>query len=248
MQLHAISGSSVIPASEAKKDLSYICLECNEIVHLKKGKKRENHFYHPHKKTLCHQNNKSAAHIRMQLRIKSLIPDIILEKKIASRIADLCWEDQKIVFEIQCSPISIEESKRRSIEYAQAGYTAVWILHDRRFNRYRVGKAESYLRNHHTTFFTDGNTIYDQAERCSSRYRISRGAKMEVDLRLPQKNSKKCPSRSWPLSFHGDLLSSPHNLAHLSKKHKRYFQSSTYRKIKRGMQFLIWKILDICCE
>ncbi len=110
------------------------------------------------------QYGKSLSHLQIQLHLKALEPQLILEKKIENRIADAVWEEKKIVFEIQFSPISLEEVQNRCRDYQRLGYTPIWILHDRRFNRPWMSPAEEYLRTHATTFFTDGHHFYDLSD------------------------------------------------------------------------------------
>jgi competence CoiA-like predicted nuclease len=52
------------------------------------------------------------------------------------RIADLVWEEKKIIFEIQCSEISSLEAARRTRDYGMKGYEVIWILDDRVFSNH----------------------------------------------------------------------------------------------------------------
>jgi competence protein CoiA len=84
----------------------------------------------------------------------------------------------------------------------------VWILHDRRFNRWKLSGAEQAMR-HRPHYFTDMDSrgvgrVYDQWATLLRGRRISRGQKHVVDLSQPRRLN--APSfRGWTLSFAGDL-------------------------------------------
>lgn len=160
------------------------------------------------------QHFKSVAHSKIQLHLKSLIPGSLLEKSFPSigRIADVVWEEKKIVFEIQCSPISKEEAQSRCQDYESLGYTPVWILYSKRFNRKKLSKAEKFLRTR-VCFFADGFKIYDQFEVIQERKRLFLGPPLSVELHKPLLPAPSLENpilaiseRSWPISFEGDLL------------------------------------------
>ena len=160
------------------------------------------------------QHFKSVAHSKIQLHLKSLIPEALLEKSFPSigRIADVVWEEKKIVFEIQCSPISKEEVESRCLDYEGLGYTPVWILYSKRFNRKKLSDAEKFLRKR-VCFFADGFKIYDQLEVIQGEKRLFRGPPLTAELHKPLAEVpflEKIPlfisERSLPISFEGDLL------------------------------------------
>ncbi len=247
MQLYALDKSSLVLASHAVRDRSYICPECHGFVRIRGGGRRQIHFYHARRPASCRQHGKSLAHLQIQLHLKSLIANLTLEKRFENRIADAHWAEEKIVFEIQCSPISLAEAKKRCEDYLKLGFTPVWILHDRRFNRFKLTPAEVYLRTQTTTFYTDGRAIYDQFDVCQDFRRVFRGPKIFVNLTLPQKKPiKPLFSRNWPLSFRGDLFdrADDQHLDHLRKIEKRYQKKQRWKKWKRAYKFLIYRLLE----
>lgn len=249
MQLYALDKSSLILASHAARDQSYVCPECHGLVRKRGGERRQTHFYHVRRPASCRQHGKSLAHLQIQLHLKSLIPSLSLEKKFPSRIADACWNEEKIVFEIQCSPISLEEAKNRNEDYLKEGFTPVWILLDRRYNRARLSPAEEYLRTHTTTFFTDGRSFYDQFDVCQGSRRVFRVPKIVVDLTRPLKKSlDPLFSRTWPLSFQGDLFhrTKGQELAYFKKIARRYQKRRWLIKWKGVYKFLLYKLLENC--
>jgi competence protein CoiA len=224
MQLYALENNLPIFSTHAVRHKDYYCPECKAIVRLRKGPYRKPHFYHPSASSGCSQHKKSLAHLQSQLRIQDLLPsgEGQMEKPFPeiARIADVAWEQKKIVFEIQCSPISFQEAQQRSRDYQKLGYTPVWILHDRRFNKRRLSASEDLLRKcgcYYTNIDEKGHgEFYDQFDICSHNRRIFRGSPLKVDLRHPsifQLNEKNLPQvvlarlENWRLSFLGDLIS-----------------------------------------
>jgi competence protein CoiA len=247
MQLYALDKSSLVLAAHAIRNRSYLCPECHGFVRIRGGGRRQIHFYHARRPASCRQHGKSLAHLQIQLHLKSLIPSLNLEKKFQTRIADAHWAEEKIVFEIQCSPISLQEAKSRCEDYLKLGFTPVWILHDRRYNRFRLSPAEEYLRSQTTTFFSDGRIIYDQFDVCHASRRVFRGPKILVNLTLPQKKPiEPLFLRNWPLSFQGDLFhrANHQHLEHLKKIEKRYQKKHRWNKWKGAYKFLLYRLLE----
>jgi competence CoiA-like predicted nuclease len=319
MQLYALDKSSLVLASHAVRDRSYLCPECHGLVRIRGGGRRQIHFYHARRPATCRQHGKSLAHLQIQLHLKSLIPSLTLEKRFECiprlsknlaldtasasdlqqaqplrkqamfknmadgrsckddglrkhikcpmdilcaeqgavqnqifgqfryRIADACWIDEKIVFEVQCSPITLQEAKTRCEDYRKLGFTPVWILHDRRYNRFKLTPAEEYLRSQTTTFYSDGRSIYDQFDVCQSLRRVFRGPKIVVNPAKPQKKAlEPLFSRNWPLSFHGDLFHriTPQQLEHLKKIQKMYQKKRRWNLWKRAYRFLLYRLLE----
>ena len=108
-----------------------------------------------------------------------------------NRIADLCWEKEKIVFEIQCSFLSLQEAENRIQDYGSLGYEVVWLLDDRKFNRYRAGPTELFLRKGPAYYFSLKQGLqsqyYDQFEIFAENRRVRKGSKLTIDLRRVKK-------------------------------------------------------------
>lgn len=193
MQYYALDGEQLVQAIHAERQKDYFCPECRAPLRLRKGAERAAHFYHLVTPSFCHQNNKSLTHLTIQWILLELLPagEAVMERIFPSigRIADVAWEKQKIVFEIQCSPITAEEALERCEAYQSLGYRPVWILHDRRFNKRRSSLAESYLRKNRC-YYTDidekgHGKIYDQWDIAKGGRRIFRGPPLRVDLTKP---------------------------------------------------------------
>ncbi len=151
MQLYALDENlTVIFAKNAVKHHNYICLECQSILRLRGGIHRQNHFYHLDPNRTCRQSGKSMEHLQVQMFLQELLTanDCALEKqfKEINRIADVVWFSKKIIFEVQCSYISLEELKARNSDYLKLGFTVVWILHERQFNQSKLSAVELHLQ------------------------------------------------------------------------------------------------------
>lgn len=226
MQLFALDKHlKTVFADHAQKQLDYICLECQGVVRLRGGMHRHPHFYHLAPSAACRLSTKSMVHIQLQFYMYGLISsgDCVLEKRFPeiNRVADVVWVSKKLIFEIQCSPISSAEVEQRNRDYASQGFQVVWILHDMRYNQRRISAAEQFLRNS-PFYFTNMNSegkgiIYDQFDMIEKGMRKNRLPALSVSLDKPmdmqQKVSDACIPKFitarlklWPLFFSGDLI------------------------------------------
>jgi competence protein CoiA len=169
------------------------------------------------------------------------------------RIADVAWPSRKWVFEVQCSPISLEEVQARCADYARLGYAVLWILHERCFNQRKVGAAEQLLRAqgcYFTNMSAQGRGVfYDQFEVVEGRKRRHRGPPLEVNptqlTKLPQQN-KELPSclasRTWRAE--GDLWDRILRGEHPEEQLKRLLDSQQ----RKGKPLsLLTLIKQSCC-
>jgi len=244
MQLYALEGACTVPASSARKGKTYSCLECRQPVQLKKGMRRQPHFYHIRRKPLCRQHRKSLAHLLLQLHLKCLISGISLEKPFPSigRIADAVWEDERIVFEIQCSPISRDEALGRISDYTSIGYQTVWILHEGKFGGRILTPAELELRKG-TCYYAKKTFIYDQFEVIRGNKRVFKGPPLPVEIYKPLKSAEG--SR---FAFQGDLtdrLSKETDISHLRKLEKRWLRPPLKWRFLRLYRLFVEKLLEI---
>lgn len=187
MQFYALDGQNLIRIAEAKKGRDYFCPECHAPVRARGGLHRQDHFYHPRAPLHCRQAGKTLAHLQIQEFLRRLFPpdEIAIERPFPeiNRIADAVWEKEKLVFEVQCSGISLTEAKERCHDYERAGYFPIWILYDKKFNKRRLTEAELYLRGRACYFSKGAGSIYDQTEILSGAIRKSKGVPFAIDLR-----------------------------------------------------------------
>lgn len=182
-----------VSAKFAEKRVNYQCLECKGIVRLREGPCRKPHFYHLQENSFCKQAAKSLPHLQLQLFFLETLPDgeVSLEFPFESvqRIADVCWHMQKLIFEIQCSPITRVEVEARNRDYASVGYQVIWIFHDKRFNQWKVSAAERALRDlpyYFSDMSADGKGgIYDQWCWIQKGIRVEKLKPLFIDVTKP---------------------------------------------------------------
>lgn len=217
MQIFARDQNRLLPPSEAEKGIDYACPECGSTVRLRSGKLRAAHFFHIKRSPSCRLASKGLAHLLLQEHLVSLMEGAEMEKPFPEigRIADVCWG--KTVYEIQVSPMSLEEAKSRTRDYESLGYQIVWILHEKTYNQTRLRPAEKFFRSK-TCYFTNFDAsgrgfIYDQLEEFHGRRRTSRSYRAPVDLCKAATLPKfKWPeplhlrSHSWLLTHKGDFF------------------------------------------
>ncbi|CDZ79787.1 Competence protein [Candidatus Rubidus massiliensis] len=187
MQLYAETKyKQIIHVNTSKKEEEYFCLECKNKVRPRKGSLRQQHFYHVNLSPDCRQSNKSAEHIQTQIFIQKILDerDCFLEHPFReiNRIADVYWQSQKLVFEIQCSSISPLEMHERMLDYQKIGLEVVWILHQKTFQKKFYSKEEKFLI-HHSHYYTSidkygEGEIYDlfYCEKEKARYFLAKRA------------------------------------------------------------------------
>lgn len=241
MNLYAInSEGEPVFSLQAKRKLDYFCMECGSVVRLRDGEERHPHFYHLAKTKQCRQNGKSRAHLEVQLFIeRALQGEVLLEHRFPSinRIADVAWPAKKLIFEVQCSPLTKDECTARIKDYASLGYQVVWILHDRRYNQWRVSALERYLMglmdipHYFTNIDHEGKgCIYDQWAFKDRGIRKSALPPLPVDVSMPYFNERK-------LGFKGDFGSLEEDDPYLMKAEEKELA------LKKKGEFWSWKEL-----
>jgi competence protein CoiA len=255
MQLYALEDTAPIFADRAEKQKDYTCPECGLIVRLRGGDHRQNHFYHLKEERPCRQKGKSMAHLQAQLFIqRNLGAALEVRFPEIQRIADVVWEEHKIIFEIQCSPISGAEIMRRNEDYKKIGYEVVWILHDKRFNQTRHSAAEYVLKEHShyfTNFDAQGNGgFYDQFDVIRGARRLEKLRPLRISLEKPYPNPTL--RKGWRWGFAGDLSHTlPTNYAHsMQVLIKKYQVQPTplWKYLLRPLQILFDYFLEKACR
>lgn len=226
MALYACGEEDLVFAGQAEKNSTYRCLDCFAPVKVRRGRDRFPHFYHLRSAPSCRLYSKSEDHLRAQLQIQKSFPEGALKIECPflsiGRIADLCWESRKIIFEIQCSPIDVREAEKRNEDYRSAGFSLVWLLDDKRYNRRILRPAEEFLRGGLCYFIHIkqglSSDCYDQFEIFSLGARVKKGPRLKIDLQRPLlapqrlKEEDRFPKQILslagraPLHFYGDRL------------------------------------------
>ncbi|HSX25489.1 MAG TPA: competence protein CoiA family protein [Chlamydiales bacterium] len=206
MALYACDEDDIIHASAAEPKKVYWCLECFANVKVRRGKNHLHHFYHLQASPKCRLYSKSEDHMCAQIDLQKIFPEgaIQLERPLITinRVADVCWETEKIVFEIQCSLLNPAEAASRIRDYKSAGYDIVWLLDDRIYNRKVLRPAEELLRTHWSYYFHFGrnspSTFYDQFEAFGHGKRAKKGRKLLVDLQKVRKSPPQAFKETFP--------------------------------------------------
>lgn len=222
MSLYAVDQDDLIHADDAHLGKIYRCLNCFGPVKMRRRKWKFSHFYHVQKAPACRFYSKSEGHLAAQVELQRLFPKGALQMERSftqiHRIADACWEKEKIVFEVQCSQITEKEAQMRIHDYLSIGYDVVWLLDDKRYNKRVLRPAEEFLRSRSAYFLSIGEmAVYDQFEGFSEGRRVWKGKSLPVDLRQVRNALKTefCkelyPKQIVPLRvnrhFYGDRLS-----------------------------------------
>ncbi len=161
----------------AEKGTDYFCIECGERLRVRSGPKRTLHFFHVLPVGQCRLSGKSEQHIRLQEHVRSVIGadacDLEVRFDQIGRIADVAWYSQKIVFEIQCSPISQEELQSRIEDYAKEGWYVIWLLLDTTFFQRRYASLVAHLSGR-TFYFVNAENlcVYDAVWRGRERFLV----------------------------------------------------------------------------
>lgn len=150
MQLYAFEKNDLyINAARAIPGRNYICPECAGILRVRGGLRIQRHFYHYSPGQFCYQSGKGEVHLRVQHRLLNALPvgEAKMEVRFPEigRIADVAWEKERIIFEVQCAQMSPEEAWARTYDYAALGWQVVWILHDGRYLQNVQSALESGL-------------------------------------------------------------------------------------------------------
>ena len=139
----------------------------------------------------CQETSTHSLHRVVQKAIQAAIPGSVLEMSFSAirRVADVAYPPEKLVYEVQYSPISIGEVRKRNRDYASLGYTVIWILHDHCFNKNTLSLAELYLR-HSLSYYTsitasESGFFYDQLEVFQNGGRMYRGRPLILNSLLP---------------------------------------------------------------
>ena len=251
MALFAERSERKISALDAKEKHGYTCLLCKHPVILKKGTSKVPHFSHKKLSPSCKQKKRSSKHLELQLQIQSLFPEAEVTLEVPfyeiQRVADLVWEKEGIIFELQLSPLTKEEALRRERDYASIGYEVVWLLGDKTFNRRKGKEAEIQIRKK-TSYYISLKTgqIYDQIEHFHGRIQEILLPRRAIYLQKPQKiedpNTFSSPLKERAtrskICFLNDYLSTKPEKIRPPYSQKKYLKRSYHNFLKKLLRLL----------
>jgi competence CoiA-like predicted nuclease len=266
MQRYALSENGTrVFAEEALPQVDYLCPECQGKLRVRQGEIKIAHFFHYEGTRECRWRTRFQTHTIIQeilsqqlglhyCTLECFFPEI-------SRIADIAFHPQKIVFEIQISPISEKELIQRTSDYWKTGWHVIWILHIEQFGSKRASSAEAALQtipHYFTDLGSKRGTLWDEASFVYKKKRIwffplSRiklstlsplvhSAPPQIHLPSTTFDSSTAwleyRKKSWSCSLEGDFLTQgcPSTL-HLPKKMPS--RSDLFLRI-RTFFFLLW--------
>ena len=138
-----------IDAIDATHRVDYYCPECRGVVRVRRGEERVAHFFHKNEGTSCHLRLKDGIHEAVQSWLVSALGPSACTLEChfpsISRVADVAFHPQKIVFEVQVSPIKPEEAIQRTLDYWSLGWHVIWLLHAATFGRSKASPFEKIL-------------------------------------------------------------------------------------------------------
>jgi hypothetical protein len=258
MQLYAFNQQKEkVFVEHAEKQADFYCMECGSIMRRRGGLYKQPHFYHLQAPSHCRQEGKSLEHLAIQQHIlKSLGESCRMEAAFPEidRIADLAWHEKNLIFEVQCSKISVEEVRARSQDYSSIGWNVIWILYDATFHQRKASPVERFLssQTHYFASIRGDNEvfIYDSFDPIDDRgIRIRKKAPLfSIDLASIVEREQKTsdiPNLSpymaarcatWHFSAMGDSIDLLQNCAKDSQdgrnKYVHLFIESNTKKLK----------------
>ena len=247
-----------IEAIKAEQSIDHYCPECHGVVRVRRGEERSPHFFHRAISTSCHIRQKEGIHRAVQMWLlhslgdenctcECYFPDIC-------RVADLAFHPQKIVFEVQVSPISSEEAMRRTLDYWAIGWHVIWLLHAVRYGKAHASAFEKILAcvpHYFTDIGYKTGSIWDELSSVRSTRRFwytIPPLRKKIDTpsieilhdpmplfspsRFPKTISQCIENRrmSWSCHFDNDLLS--HQTPFQERNKKTHSPFSFWVKIK----------------
>ena len=170
MQRYAFSQDGErIEAAAAMGQVDYRCPECGGVVRVRKGEERVPHFFHRNEGLSCRLRLKDGLHQTVQSwLVRQLSPEsCVCECHFPqiSRVADVAFFPQKIVFEVQVSPISAEEAIARTRDYWRLGWHVIWLLHVQTYGRAAASSFEASLGpipHYFTSIGWGGGSTWDE--------------------------------------------------------------------------------------
>jgi competence protein CoiA len=129
-------GQTVAAYFESVRNGPFVCLQCNEEVILKPGRRRVNHFAHANPIACKFAEGESEAHRRCKMEIYEAllktpgVRDAALERPLGTVRPDVSAYINRVpvAIEVQISSLSLETIMSRTIQYARKGIYVLWLL------------------------------------------------------------------------------------------------------------------------
>lgn len=129
-------GQTVNAYFESKANGPFYCLVCNDLVALKTGRNKINHFAHVNPLACRFVEGESDAHRRCKREIYEALAqmpsvrDPVMERPLGSVRPDVSAyiNGVPVAIEIQISSLSVETIMERTIEYHRQGIYVLWLM------------------------------------------------------------------------------------------------------------------------
>lgn len=129
-------GQTVASYLESKVNGPFVCLECQEVVILKTGRRKVHHFAHVNPRACRLGEGESELHRKCKMEIYEAlkqapgVTDAVLERPLGSVRPDVSARIRgvPVAIEVQLSSLSIETIMRRTIDYGRKGIFVLWLL------------------------------------------------------------------------------------------------------------------------
>lgn len=119
-----------------KEDKPFLCPSCRDEVILKKGLCRIHHFSHKVKSYCSFSDGESEIHRRIKMEMFNALKQyggyekLSIEEYLYDSIPDVFvkYKNSSIAIEVQKSSISLEDIKRRTLNYFKKGIYVLWVV------------------------------------------------------------------------------------------------------------------------
>jgi len=131
-----LTGETVTAYLSFKSHGPFVCLDCQEEVILKTGRRTVNHFAHANQLACDSYQNESGAHRRCKMEIFLALQklphvrDAAMERPLGTNRPDVSASVNgvPVAIEVQISSLSIETIMQRTIDYYRQGIYVLWLL------------------------------------------------------------------------------------------------------------------------
>jgi competence protein CoiA len=129
-------GRTVLAYFEKKSNAPFLCLECNDEVVLKTGKRKVDHFAHVNPLACQRTEAESDLHRRCKMEIFEAlqrhpgVQNVALERALGPVRPDISAyiRGVPVAIEVQISSLSLDAITERTIWYARKGIYVLWLL------------------------------------------------------------------------------------------------------------------------
>jgi competence protein CoiA len=134
-----VSDNAEVEADKVDRGPEFRCSGCNELVTLRKGSKRIDHFAHRPDASCVYRRGETQEHLRAKLTLcnefrrrgfQAEVERVVLSSESDRRADVLVWKpgsDRRVAIEVQHSSLSVADIERRTKAYIAAGVPVIWI-------------------------------------------------------------------------------------------------------------------------